>query len=85
MTVRDILLAADQKARNEAIRLESTGQLPPQFVEKHYGLSPIEQHELRRLKASAAIADDADTYVALARGHDLPRAWYKRRLRDLMR
>jgi len=83
MTIRGVLLDADQNARNEATRLETTGQLPPGFVAQHYGLTPIEAHELRRLKAAGAIADDADSYVALARGHEMTPSWYKRRLREL--
>jgi len=68
MSARDILLAADESARNEAIRLESQGKLPPGFVDQHYGLTNLELRELRRLKHAGAAATDADTYVALAKG-----------------
>jgi len=71
MSVRDVLLDADQNARTEAIRLEATGQLPPGFVDQHYGLTNLELRELRRLKHAGAAATDADTYVALAKGRSV--------------
>ena len=87
MTLRTDTLDFEQEARQRAVGLEAIGKLPPGFVEQHYPLSPLEQHELRRLKAAMELADDVDTFVALAKGRPLPRtrSWFHHRLAEIQR
>ncbi len=87
MPLRTDLLDFEREARQRAVGLEATGKLPAGFVDEHYALSPLEERELRRLKAALELADDADTFVALAKGRPLPRtdSWFRRRLADLQR
>lgn len=70
--VRETLLDADRDARARAVALESRGKLPAGFVDRHYGLTPREQVELRRLKACGAAATDVDVFVALCKGEAVP-------------
>ncbi len=85
MPLRTDLLDFEHEARQRAIGLEAAGKLSPGFVDEHYPLSPLEQAELRRLKAALELADDADTFVALAKGRPVSARWYKQRLRHLLR
>lgn len=58
----------EAEARARAQELENRGKLPQGFTEAYYPLTPSEQAELKRLKHALAIATDADTFVALAKG-----------------
>ncbi len=66
--MNDLLLELDIEARQRARALELNNKLPQGFVEEHYPLSALEQMELRRLVHALSAAQDADTFVALARG-----------------
>jgi len=68
----DLFLQLESEARSRAVGLEATGKLPRGFTQRHYPLSPAESYELERLKTAAAMAVDADAYVALARGEAVP-------------
>ncbi len=81
--MRDLLLDVDQQARTRARGLEGNGRLPKGFYDKHYGLLPHEEREKRRLKTALLLAEDADTFVALARENTMPTGWLQRRLREL--
>ncbi len=81
--MRDLLLDADQQARTLARGLEGNGRLPKGFYDKHYGLLPYEERERRRLKTALLLAEDPDTFVALARENTLPAGWLERRLKEL--
>lgn len=72
-------------ARKRSWGLEATGKLPAGFSEQHYPLTAAELLELRRLKAAMELAEDADTYVALARGRPIPRtnSWFRKRIAGL--
>lgn len=56
------------EARQRAITLEATNRLSAGFTDTHYALTVRERRELKRLKNCAALATDADTYVALCKG-----------------
>ncbi len=90
MSIRDLLLDVDQEARTLARGLEGNGKLPRGFYDKHYGLLPHEERELRRLKAATHAATDVDTFVALCKGRPVPASrlqqrvvLYKRRIDEL--
>ncbi len=70
----------ETEARQRATTLEAMGKLPAGYVDEHYPLTSSEQRELRRLDACLQLADDADTFVALAKGRSVPRSWLKSRL-----
>ncbi len=59
-------LERDARTRSES--LEAQGRLPAGFTAQNYPFTPLEQRELKRLKTAGAAAQDADTYVALAKG-----------------
>lgn len=76
---RQLIDELEHEARQRAVGLEALGRLPgPKkcpplgFVHRYYPLTSREQAELRRLKGAAALATDAATYVALARGDAIP-------------
>ncbi len=81
--MRTLLLDVDQQARTRARGLEGNGRLPKGFYDKHYGLLSHEERERRRLKTALLLAEDADTFVALARENTLPGGWLERRLKEL--
>ncbi len=81
--MRDLLLDVDQEARTLARGLEGNGLLPKGFCDKHYGLLPYEEREKRRLKTALLLAEDPDTFVALANEDQVPRGWLERRLKEL--
>ncbi len=81
--MRTLLLDLDQQARTRARGLEGNGRLPKGFYDKHYGLLPHEEREKRRLKTALLLAEDADTFVALARENTMPTGWLQRRLTEL--
>ncbi len=83
MPMRILLLDVDQQARTRARGLEDNGKLPAGFCDKHYGLLPHEERERRRLKTALLLAEDADTFVALARENTMPGGWLERRLTEL--
>ncbi len=81
--MRTLLLDVDQEHRTRARGLEGNGRLPKGFYDKHYGLLPYEERERKRLKTALLLAEDADTFVALAREGRAPRRWLTRRLTEL--
>ncbi len=83
--MRTLLLDVDQQARTLARGLEGNGRLPKGFYDKHYGLLPHEERERRRLKTALLLAEDVDTFTGIVHGGKVPRAWYKRRLQELLR
>ena len=62
----------EREARERSWSLEALGKLPSGFTAQHYPLTTRERIELRRLKAAAALAPDADVFVALCRGEAVP-------------
>ncbi len=81
--MRTLLLDVDQQARTIARGLEGNGRLPKGFYDKHYGLLPHEERERRRLKTALLLAEDSDTFVALARENTMRAGWLQRRLTEL--
>ncbi len=81
--MRTLLLDVDQEARTLARGLEGNGRLPKGFYDKHYGILPHEERERRRLKTALLLAEDPDTFVALARENTMPAGWLQRRLTEL--
>ncbi len=73
----------EQQARARSEGLEAQGRLPAGFTAEHYPLTNSEQRELRRLKTALTLAEDADTFVALARENTMPGGWLERRLKEL--
>ena len=74
----------EHEARQRSESLEAAGKLPAGFTEHHYPLTAREHAELQRLKAAMEIADGPDTFLAIYHGGKIPRAWYRRRLRELL-
>ncbi len=70
----------EREARQRSEALESNGKLPPGFTAEHYPMTRSELRESRRLNACLELADNADTFVALAKGRSVPRSWLTSRL-----
>ncbi len=81
--MRTLLDDLEREARERSEGLEAQGRLPAGFTQKHYPLTTSEQRELRRLKTALLLAEDADTFVALARENTMPAGWLERRLKEL--
>jgi hypothetical protein len=85
VTARDTILDHDQQARAAAVKLETAGRLPQGYVDQHYGLSRVEQREIRRLRACLEAAPDADIFLALERGDEVPLERLNQRVADAQR
>ncbi len=85
--MRTLLLDLEHEARERSENLERDGRLPPGFTAKHYPMPAADYTELRRLKSALLLAEDADTFVALANNRPVPRerSWFLRRLAEIQR
>ena len=85
--MRDLLHDLEREARERSEDLERDGRLPPGFTAERYPLPPDDYTELRRLKSALLLAEDADTFVALAKKRPVPRerSWFLRRIAEIQR
>ncbi len=81
--MRTLLDDLEREARERSEDLERDGRVPPGFTAKHYPI-PVKDHaDLRRHKVALLLAQDPDTFVALAHEGKAPRRWVTRRLTEL--
>ncbi len=81
--MRDLFDDLEHEARQRSEDLERDGCVPAGFTAKHYPIPPAAQADLKRHKIALLLAQDPDTFVALAHEGKAPRRWVTRRLTEL--